>query len=317
MTAEKIAIIGAGLSGCVLARTLVDAGFDVTIFEKSGGTGGRLATRRTDFGAFNHGAQYLSAKNAPFRAMLTGLSRVGAVIEWAPEGKDRNGNWHIGAPGMSGLVKPLLKDVNVVGRTRICAVSAAADRISLASDAMDLGEFDRVIVTVPAPQAYDLLADFDSVFQSLASVRYAPCWTVMAVFKCVHEGPSFARGNTDGPIGWMAKSFDTQDRLGVVAQACAGWSRDHLELPKDEVTELVVDSLQTDFGFAKPIHTDAHRWRYALVEKPLGTAFLGCRAQRVFCSGDGMLGARAENAFESSRLLADHLKSEFGAPKWQ
>ncbi|MEO1748970.1 MAG: NAD(P)-binding protein, partial [Pseudomonadota bacterium] len=185
MAAEKIAIIGAGLSGSVLARTLTDAGFDITVFEKSGGTGGRLATRRTEFGALNHGAQYLTAKSAPFRAMLTGLSSVGSVNEWEPEGKDRNRTWHVGAPGMSGLVKPLLKGVNVVGRTRITSVIEDSGRIQLVSGEQPLGAFGRVLVTAPAPQTYDLLAPFDPVFQSLAAVRYAPCWTLMAVIKGV------------------------------------------------------------------------------------------------------------------------------------
>ena len=37
--------IGAGMAGIACARTLVQAGHQVTVFEKSRGVGGRMATR--------------------------------------------------------------------------------------------------------------------------------------------------------------------------------------------------------------------------------------------------------------------------------
>ena len=54
---KNIAIIGAGMSGIVAARTLTQAGHHVEVFEKSQGVGGRMSTRETTFGNFDHGAQ--------------------------------------------------------------------------------------------------------------------------------------------------------------------------------------------------------------------------------------------------------------------
>jgi glycine/D-amino acid oxidase-like deaminating enzyme len=56
-----IAIIGAGLAGIAAGRTLAAAGHSVVLFEKSRGLGGRVATRRTGAGAFDHGAPLLHA----------------------------------------------------------------------------------------------------------------------------------------------------------------------------------------------------------------------------------------------------------------
>ena len=53
---ERIAIIGAGLAGLSAARALTAAGHTPVVFEKSRGLGGRLATRRTEFGPIDHGA---------------------------------------------------------------------------------------------------------------------------------------------------------------------------------------------------------------------------------------------------------------------
>ena len=41
----KTAVIGAGMAGLTVARTLRMAGYEVTVFDKSKGTGGRLASR--------------------------------------------------------------------------------------------------------------------------------------------------------------------------------------------------------------------------------------------------------------------------------
>lgn len=315
MTGQNIAIIGAGLAGSVLARTLHDAGAQVMVFEKSGGTGGRLATRRTDHGAFNHGAQYLSAKHAAFRAMLTGLARADAAEVWTPHDQDRDAVWHVGKPGMSGVVKPLLKDINVVSRTRVTAIIKDETKALLNADGASLGQFDHVIVTAPTPQAYDLLSPVDPVFQSLASVRYAPNWTFMSVFEGTDIVPDFARGTPADIIGWQAVAFRAAGNLGIVVQAGAEWSRDHLELEKDDAGARILAALQNRHpSLGEPLHVDAHRWRYALVERPLGTPFLGSRCNTFFASGDGMLGGRAESAFESARALADHLKSAVLAP---
>ena len=56
MNTQHIAIIGVGMAGVVCARTLRQAGHNVTLFEKSRGLGGRMSTRASAFGSFDHGA---------------------------------------------------------------------------------------------------------------------------------------------------------------------------------------------------------------------------------------------------------------------
>ncbi|CAN0525952.1 unnamed protein product, partial [Scytosiphon promiscuus] len=51
---DRIAIIGAGLAGLAAGRALAETGMTPVIFEKSRGLGGRLATRRMDFGPIDH-----------------------------------------------------------------------------------------------------------------------------------------------------------------------------------------------------------------------------------------------------------------------
>lgn len=311
---EKTAIIGAGIAGITAARILTDAGCDVTVFEKSGGTGGRLSTRRTDFGNFDHGAQYITAKGAPFRAMMTGLSNKGATAYWEPEGKDRQAEWHVGTPGMSSLVKPLVNDIEVRKRVRIDQITANVDGVVCIDEHSNSEIFDRVIVAIPSPQASVLLRPVDEVFSVLKSVEYMPCWTSMFAFDARIESlPMFFRGVDTDAISWLARNSSKPDRFGaetICAQAGALWSRDNLELDKADALKLMQTALQDRAGYAlKPVYAEAHRWRYARVDKPLGKPFLASEDQRIFAIGDGMLGGRVEAAFESARQLCDHLKS--------
>ena len=68
-----IAIIGAGITGLTAADHLVKAGRDVALFDKGRGSGGRISTRRTENGVFDHGAPELQATSSAFRDFLASL----------------------------------------------------------------------------------------------------------------------------------------------------------------------------------------------------------------------------------------------------
>ncbi len=100
----RIAVIGAGLAGLTAARTLSKAAHEVTVFDKSRGLGGRLATRRTEAGGIDHGAPWLNA-GGDFADVLSGLAEAGAAA--------RHDDAWVGLPGMSGLVRPLADGLDI------------------------------------------------------------------------------------------------------------------------------------------------------------------------------------------------------------
>ena len=70
MAQDRYAVVGAGLAGLAAARALVAADRAVDLFEKSRGTGGRVATRRALGTTFDHGAQYFTVRDSGFSAAL-------------------------------------------------------------------------------------------------------------------------------------------------------------------------------------------------------------------------------------------------------
>ena len=79
---KRVAIIGAGMAGLTCAHELAKSGFDVHVFEKSKGVGGRMSHRYYEEWEADHGAQYFTVKDQLFAARLTEWMNAGVVAEW-------------------------------------------------------------------------------------------------------------------------------------------------------------------------------------------------------------------------------------------
>jgi hypothetical protein len=124
-------VVGAGISGLTAASRLARGGCAVTVYETGRGPGGRTSTRRAGpDGAgwqFDHGAQYFSAKDPAFRAIVEDWRAEGLVAEWtgvfgtldattgtfvredAQETKER---W-VGTPSMNAIAKGLSRRAGI------------------------------------------------------------------------------------------------------------------------------------------------------------------------------------------------------------
>ncbi|MGE3346571.1 MAG: NAD(P)/FAD-dependent oxidoreductase [Ramlibacter sp.] len=339
---QHIAVIGAGMAGIACARTLVQAGHHVTVFEKSRGFGGRMATRKTPFGTFDHGAQYFTVRDARFaRALETSPARVkpwsatavrvldplGRVAEAALPTREAH---FVGTPGMNALVRewahPLATDGAVELETQVTRIerdklhpkrwqlrtTGAGDTVHVFSG------FDSVLLAIPAAQAQNLLrlsALVPDLAQRLDAVQVAPCWTLMLAFpqavqlNMTHLGPQWnAALSTHHRIAWLARESskparETMERWTV--QASAAWSREHLEDDAPRVQAKLLKAFAEITGIrAEPAHAEMHRWRHAKTETPLGKSFLWDGKARIGLCGDWCLGHRVENAFVSGLELA-------------
>ena len=77
----NIAIIGAGLAGLTAANILKNNA-NITLFEKSRGVGGRIATRRSEPYFFDHGAQFFKARSAEFKDFINPMIKQGIIQTW-------------------------------------------------------------------------------------------------------------------------------------------------------------------------------------------------------------------------------------------
>ncbi|MCD7107488.1 NAD(P)-binding protein [Rhizobium sp. DKSPLA3] len=318
---KRVAIIGAGMAGLTLARALAGHAA-IRIFEKSRGIGGRMATRRIEDRAFDHGAQYITIREPRFRDLLDAAAADGAVERWnrdivslpaaRQDGPRADAPRYVGKPAMNALPKWMARDCDIAFDTEISSVSGTPGHWTLTAGAGEDGPFDWIVATAPAPQSAALLPPAFAHHAAMQTTRMHACFTLMVPLKPGAATP-FAAARLDDPvISWISRN-DTKpgrdDAPCLVVNAGPEWSDRHIEAPLESLRVQIIeavrryvplDSTEADSAVIK-------RWRYANVARPAGQPFLLDPAQQLASCGDWCIAGRVEAAFESASRLADAL----------
>lgn len=316
---RSIAVIGAGMAGLAVARGLTFSGHRVVVADKGRGLGGRMATRRMGALAFDHGAQYFTARGDAFRALASGLCASGAAAVWAD-------GMIVGTPGMTAPARALAQGLTVVNGCEVKHLVRDAAGYTLLDVAGPAalpgnGSFDAVVVAVPASQAAGLLAASGvrtgAVVDAAACARMAPCWALLLAFDGrIDVADRIERD--DGAIRWTARNASKPGRdrslETFVVHGSPDWSRRHLELEAAEAARLLLAEFRGMTGAVmEPSTVVAHRWRYALVEEPAGVPCVWDGVAGIGACGDWFVAPRIEAAFDSGRVLAATMVGDFGS----
>ncbi len=327
---SRIAIVGAGLCGAAAADTLIQAGYQVTVFDKGRAAGGRMSSKRSDLGYLDMGAQYFTARNADFQRQVQLWLEAGCIQQWpcttavltsegassslrvSPDQQVR----YIGVPSMQSPVKYLLADVSLISDCRIVRLQGEKANWSvLSAEDECFSDFDAVLLTMPPVQAEQLLAQSGLKELFLASPELLePCWAVAvhapgkvqsdAIF-CEHPKLRFIshQGSKAGRQSCYVLHFN------------ASFSREHLEQPVAFWFKQAHDILRGELGVDAAIEPlVAHRWLYASQNDQLTpTGLVALPEQRIWIGGDWSYGGRVENAYLSGLDLAKAVIAARGA----
>ena len=323
---KSIAIIGAGMAGITAARTLDQAGHHVTVFEKSRGFGGRMSSRRSAFGSFDHGTQYFTARDPQFLQMIAWANQTASGLVQAWDAKQKKSEQRLVAtPGMSALATHIARPLADQGKIHLQhrVQSITRDNSGWAIKAIDNQEqekerdyagFDQIILAIPSIQANALLLQtrqHSEWVSAIDRVVVAPCWTLMLAFPNADKalGPAWNASHSEHKrVSWVARESSKPTRTPIerwTVQANAAWSERHLEDDPQRVKEKLMKAFAEITGIhAQPPHAEVHRWRYAITQKPLGKPFLWDSKNGIGICGDWCIGHRVEDAFISGLRLA-------------
>ncbi|MGP1628715.1 MAG: NAD(P)/FAD-dependent oxidoreductase, partial [Giesbergeria sp.] len=321
---RRFAIVGAGVAGVACARTLVQAGHEVALFEKTPRCGGRMATLETPFGSFDAGAQYFTVRDARFEqtlATVPGLCRpwsANAVRVLDAAGRvaaaslpTSEPHW-VACPGMESLVtawaQPLTEAGCVHVGQRVVGIehdSLQARGWQVRTESADGGAqvfagFDAVLLAQPAEHAAALLraSHLDAgLAAAVADVRTAPCWTLMLAYpQAVRPGlttlgPQWsAARSTHHRVAWLSRESSKPKRSGVerwTVQASPEWSREHLHDDPDRVKGKLLKAFAEITGIrAEPAYAHAVCWEQAQTLAPLGVSHVWNTAESLGMCGD-------------------------------
>lgn len=328
----KVAIIGAGLSGSVLASRLA-ASANVTVFEKSRGVGGRMSTRTVGWLTFDHGAQYFTSRTHEFRVFCEKLEKNGLIAKWSGLIASLSGGSEqepeklvsspedvfVPLPGMNALCHYILSEARILLNTEVAPLAPGNGKGWLIRDqnGNECGEYDVVISTAPLMQTAHLFQHVEERFflGSTAVPSMTPCFSLLVGFDGPVEWPHQWNRARVGchPLRWISlnhtKPGRDASRFCLVAQSSTEWAQEHLDVSnEDNLSELcaALESL-TGLDCRQSIYKAVHRWRFARIRDGLHSNYSN-RMQGLYACGDWVCGSRIEDVWLAAHGFADELE---------
>jgi predicted NAD/FAD-dependent oxidoreductase len=329
----QVLIIGAGVSGLMAANVLKAAGVEVLVVDKGRSVGGRMATRRIQQGAADHGAQFFTVRTAQFQSyvdqwLAEGLVRVwgygwsdGSLKRTAGDGHPR----YVVNGGMNALTVHLAKGIQTRVNVEVSRVEWTGTHWLASYGDTQAVTARHLLLTPPVPQSLNLLRKgavplAESDVAALEKIEYGPCLCGMFVVEGTVDLPEpGAVQDLSRPIYWIAdnqrKGISAQRVLTVHAEA--RYSRDHYNDADDAVLDYMMEALRPYFeGEVTVIEAQLKRWRYSVPIITHPYDYLAAQGLPLVFAGDAFGGrGRVEGAFISGLMAGDHLiQANLAAP---
>lgn len=206
-----------------------------------------MASKRSDAGSLDLGAQYFTARDRRFAETVRQWQAGGWVDQWTPtlfqsrDGQlspsaDEQLRW-VGTPTMSAITRGLLGEMPVTFSCRITEVFRGEQYWTLVdATGASHGPFSHVVIALPAPQAAALLSGAPKLAAVAASVAMEPTWAVALGFATPLGTALEGCFVQDDALDWIARNRSKPGRDGAldtwVLHATSSWSRQHLDLSK-------------------------------------------------------------------------------------
>ena len=323
----KIAIIGAGIAGLTAATLLKEAGHTTSVFEKSRGPGGRMSTRRSDFGRFDHGAQYFTLRDNNFKAFLKKPSLNNTFAPWDIDfyswdkgefQKDIHDDIrYVGTPGMNAICKALADDIDLFKGIRICELKRNRNLWTLKDeDGQIYTDFDFVISSAPPKQSFDLLKGHCDFTDQLENVEMRPCFSVIAKSAKMVLPYDATRFKDHDILGFAANNHSKPDRNDsntIVLHSNFDWAKANIDRDQNDLLNEIMRSAEDTFSlnFDDIEYKTIHRWLYANPFKnESGYKFLLDESAGLGAFGDWCIVGRVECAYQSGQAIADSILKE-------
>jgi len=333
----KIAVIGAGVTGCLLTNSLSSTGMDVSIFEKSRGCGGRASTKQTSWGQCDLGATIVPAQKADFIKFMQSLCDKNIASKW-PENvflsKQNPGvtqalekyvgdrQYYVFNHKMNAACRHWIQNANLNTSSLISQVRYLVGKgwQLKSNDIWQPEWFDKVVLTTPWPQSQVLIEKSElPLKQSDFSQSWTSCWSIALKLEQLVANDVDLVYLKDQSIQTLVRDSNKPLRPQVirleeaskseiwVVQLANKCSDDLGKLGKEKAISIAIKGLCElfDLPYESISNHYAHYWRYARPspgQKPLG--ILSLPAEGIYVGGDWSFGPSIESAYEAALALS-------------
>ena len=321
----KIAIVGAGIAGLAAARILAANDYDVTVFEKSRGVGGRLSTRYANDFEFDHGAQYFTAQSPVFIELVHQMQADGVVEPWHGDFVQLENNQpvtllrdnrsrYVGVPRMNAVGKYLARGLSILLNHQITKIISLHKGLQVEINHKLISEkFDWIVCAIPDAQLKSLLPSNHQFSKSLSDVVMQGCHVLMLGLDDSFRMPNWQGASIKNScIQWISCNSSKPRRAAkptLVVLSANQWSEDHAQTNLEHVQTCLSAAASQMFELETEHiqHTGLHYWRYANCIKPMQPDTMLDINLRLAICGDWTQGAKVEVAYLSGQRVAQEL----------
>lgn len=336
----KIAVVGAGITGCLLANFLTSTSVDVSIFEKSRGCGGRASTKQTEWGQCDLGASIVPAHKANFVDFMQGLCHQNIVSKW-PEKifayQQKIGNktplerfvsdkeHYVFNSKMNSACRHWIKNATLHTNSLISEIRHLGDKgwQLKSNDVWQTELFDKLVLTAPWPQSQALIEQSELPIKLPDfSQSWTSCWSVALKLQPLvasevdlvylkNQPIQTLVRDSSKPLRPQVLPSESGDKSEIWVAQLANKLSDDLGKPgKEKAISIATSNLCELFDLPKEsvTNTFAHYWLYARPsdgQKPLG--ILSLKQHGLYVGGDWSFGASIESAYETASVLSQSI----------
>ena len=322
---KNVAIIGAGITGVTIAN-LLQKKYNLTVFEKSRGVGGRMATRRAEPYQFNHGAQYFKVENKEFKDFVQPLM-VNKIIKPLKTNqieilnknvikrtKIYNQQYFTAGSKMNSVVKYLIN--NNFSIKLLCKIEKILKEndnwFIIDSNKVSYGPYNWLFITIPPNQAIEILYNSFKFLDIIKKIKMRSCYSLMLGFDEIKEFDFDTALFLDEDIQWLSiskKILEKKEYYNLLINSSYNFAEQNINGSKDKISNYLIkqvsDILQCELNNYK--HKALHFWKYAMSEKNNNLGSLLDEDFKIIVCGDWCMNGKVEGGFLSAKDAVNKL----------
>ena len=321
----NVAVIGAGITGITLAN-LLHKKVNITVFEKSRGVGGRMATRRAEPYQFNHGTQYFKIENKEFKDFLQPLM-VNKIIKplkvnqieilnkkVIKRNKIYNQQYFTAESKMNSVVKYLIN--NNFSIKLLCKIDKILKEndnwFIIDSENVSYGPYDWLFITIPSNQAIEILNNDFKFLDIIKKIKMRSCYSIMLGFDKIKEFDFDTALFLDEDVKWLSiskKTLEKKKYYNLLINSSYNFAEQNINGNKNKISDYLIkqvsDILKCELNNYE--HKALHFWKYAISEKNNNLGSLLDEDLKLIISGDWCMNGKVEGGFLSAKNAANKL----------
>lgn len=298
----KIAIIGAGFSGCNLYDNLKLQFEDITIFEKSRGVGGRLSTKYIDDKFIDHGAPFLVPITEDLKAFCSDLVKNKVIKNRYDEFLPIN--------GMNQICKFLINEKDLKTNTKITKAIFENNKWILTDENKNIyKDFDKLFLTIPATQILEMDIKLEEELEKeLSQIKYDSVFSLILYSKedlKLNENKIYENKNVLNIIN-NSKKYSYKDFSSYVIHSSKDFANSLNLKTKDEICEIFLETFEKDLkDEIRSFNIIPHLWKFAFIKNSLDIPYFINKDKTLGICGDYFNFSNLEASLSSSELLGN------------